>query len=149
MDIKIANDFDNQSVFIISLKNGIIKVLNNQFEFLFDIISRFNINKPRKVITLKNQFISQDNTKGDFVLITEGNLIDIYAWIKFDSFKPDFHGKKNFGINNNNNKNVNINNGYINNNYNNNYGNNMHHQQFPNFHGPHSFPHHFHRGGKY
>ena len=103
---------------------------------------------------MKNQFISQDNTKGDFVLITEGNFIDIYSWIKFDSFKPDFHGKKNFNNNNNNNNmnNNNTNNGYINNNnfnYNNNYGNNMHHQQFPNFHGPHSFPHYFHRGGKY
>ena len=141
MDITVANDYDNQSVFLISLKNGILKVFNNKFEFLFDITSRFNINKQRKLITMKNQFISQDNSKGDFVLITEGNLIDIYTWIKPDSFKPEFHNKKN-NINNNNKMNNNMNNN--NNNY------NMYHQQYPNFHGPHSFPpHHFYRGGKY
>ena len=96
MDIKTANNYDNQNVFIISLKNGLLKVFNDELKILFDITSRFNINKTRKVISMKN--LSQDNSMGDYVLITEGNSIDIYRWIKPGSFKPKFQGGPNKNI---------------------------------------------------
>ena len=129
MDIKTANNYDNQNVFIISLKNGLLKVFNDGLNILFDITSRFNINKTRKVISMKN--LSQDNSMGDYVLITEGNSIDIYRWIKPGSFKPKFQGGPNKNITNNN--------------------SNMSFPHHPHqgFYGPHIFPNYSHRGGKY
>ena len=127
MDIKIANNFDNEIIFILSLKNGLLKVLSQKLESLFDIVSRFNLNKTRKIITMKN--FSKDNSKGDFVLITEGNLIDVYQWIKPGSFKPKYQG----GPKNNNN-------------HNNNY---FPHHPHQGFNGPHFVPKNYHRGGKY
>ena len=129
MDIKTANNYDNQNVFIISLKNGLLKVFNDGLKILFDITSRFNINKTRKVISMKN--LSQDNSMGDYVLITEGNSIDIYRWIKPGSFKPKFQGGPNKNITNNN-------------------GNmSFPHHPHQGFYGPHIFPNYSHRGGKY
>ena len=137
MDIIIANDYDNQIVFILSLKNGLIKVLNEKFEFLFDIESRFKVNKPRKIIAMKNQSMPQDNSHGDFLLITEGNVIDMYTWIKPKSNKPEFYGQKNNVKNNNNQQHP------------------PHHyphqqyQQYPNFQGQFMMPHYYKQGGKY
>ena len=127
MDIKIANDYDNQILFIISFKNGLLKVLNNNFVFLFDIPSRFKETKPRKVIAMRNQLSPQNNSKGDYILITEGKFIDMYTLIKPANHKQEIHGKNN---NMNNNQ-------------------NMHPHQYFNPHGPHSFNPHFQRGGKY
>ncbi len=129
MDIKTANNFDNQNVFIVSLKNGLLKVFNDELKILFDITSRFNINKTRKVISMKN--LSQDNSMGDYVLITEGNSIDMYRWIKPGSFKPKFQGGPNK------------------NNINNNSNMNFPHHPHQGFYGPHVFPNYGHRGGKY
>ena len=129
MDIKTANNFDNQNVFIVSLKNGLLKVFNDELKILFDITSRFNINKTRKVISMKN--LSQDNSMGDYVLITEGNSIDMYRWIKPGSFKPKFQGGPNK------------------NNINNNSNMNFPHHPHQGFYGPHIFPNYSHRGGKY
>ena len=131
IDIKLANNFDNESVFIISLKNGLLKVLNQNLETIFDISSRFKINKTRKIITMKN--LSKDNLKGDYVLITEGNLIDIYQWIKLGSFTPNSQS----GPKNNNN------------NYSNNNNNYFPHHPHQGFYGPHFPPKNYHRGGKY
>ena len=125
MDIKTANNYDNQNVFIISLKNGLLKVFDDKLNFLFNINSRNNINKTRKIISMKN--LSQDKSMGDYVLITEGNFIDMYRWIKPGSFKPKFQGGPT-KINNNN--------------------MNFPHHPHQGFHGPHFFPN-YHRGGKY
>ena len=127
MDIKTANNYDNQNVFIISLKNGLLKVFDDKLNFLFNINSRNNINKTRKIISMKN--LSQDKSMGDYVLITEGNFIDMYRWIKPGSFKPKFQGGPTKTNNNNNNM-------------------NYPHHPHQGFHGPHFFPN-YHRGGKY
>jgi WD40 repeat protein len=96
MDIKMVNDFNKQNIFVISLKNGLIKVLDMQLNLLFDIPSRFKISTTRKVLALKNPLSEQDNTKGDLLLITEGSLIDKYTWIKPGSFKHHNKNPQNF-----------------------------------------------------
>ena len=99
MDIKLVKDFEQNKVFIVSLKNGKLKGYNESFSFIFDIPSRFNINKTRYVLALSN--LNQDynnngntnnNIKGDFLLITEGKFIDVFNWIKPGSFKVN-HSK--------------------------------------------------------
>ena len=140
MDIKLVTDYDNKNVFIISLKNGLIKVLNFNFEFLFDIYSRFKINTTRRIISMKNPAFPQDNSKGDFVLITEGNKIDIYTWIKPQDNMQNFEERYKNNNSNNNSQN-----------YNNKFNQNYHDYKGPHFpHGPHhGNNNHFHRGGKY
>ena len=98
VDIKLVNDYDKKNILIISLKNGSLKMLDLNLNFLFDIPSRFKYTNVRYVIGLQNPETIKDNTKGDLLLITEGNLIDVYTWIK-----PGF-------IKNNNNKEQNPNN---------------------------------------
>ena len=87
MDIKKVNDFDKKNILIVSLKNGSLKVLDLSLQFLFDIPSRFGYNKVRFVISLNNPMSSQDDTKGDLLLISEGNNLDMFSWIKPGSFK--------------------------------------------------------------
>ena len=103
MDIKKVRDFENNSIFIISLKNGVLKALNERFDILFDIPSRFKTQTTRYVIPLtnlitddskdnnlniqKNNENNSNNTKGDLLLITEGKIIDVFTWIKEVSFK--------------------------------------------------------------
>ena len=106
MDIKLVKDFEQNKVFIVSLKNGKLKGYNESFNFLFDIPSRFNTNKTRYVLALSN--LNQDdnkgninnnntnNTKGDLLLITEGKAIDVFNWIKEGSFKAN-HPKNSGG----------------------------------------------------
>ena len=89
VDIKLVNDFDNQNLLIISIKNGALKVLDMNLKYLFDIPSRFSYNDIRYVISLKNPESTNDNnnTKGNLLIITEGSFLDIYMWIKPGSFK--------------------------------------------------------------
>ena len=83
----MINDFDKKKNIIISLKNGEIKVMDLELQFLFDIPSRFNTKKIRQIISLQKPQNNNDNTKGDLLLITEGNNLDIFTWIKKGSFK--------------------------------------------------------------
>jgi hypothetical protein len=129
MDIKQVRDFDQKNVFIVSLKNGVLKGLNESFDIIFDIPSRFKTKSTRYVIPLTNLYpnnsnnnnmisdnSNNNNNKGDLLLITEGKIIDIFTWIKEGSFKPT-HPKNN-----------------KNNNYpNNNYPNNKFNQMSPHF----------------
>ena len=85
MDIKMVNDFDGNNLFIISLKNGELKLLDMQLKFIMDIPSRFSTNKVRYVIGMKKPNTIQDNTIGDILIITEGQNLDIFAWIKPES----------------------------------------------------------------
>ena len=82
MDIKLVNDYDKVNILIISLKNGNLKVFDLNLQFLFDIPSRFKYNNTRYIISLKNPLSAKDDTKGDLLLITEGNNLDIFTWIK-------------------------------------------------------------------
>ena len=104
MDIKNVNDFEKKSIFIVSLKNGALKALNERFDILFDIPTRFKTQTTRYIIPLTN-LISNDNNnikslnnnpnnnensnndKGDLLVITEGKFIDVFTWIKEGSFK--------------------------------------------------------------
>ena len=126
MDIKLVKDFDQQTIFIVSLKNGQLKGFNETFTFLFDIPSRFNTNKTRYVLGLSNLNqednngnINNNNAKGDFLLITEGKNIDMFTWIKEGSFKAN-HSKNNFNK-----------------------------QSFPPFKGNQYFPHSYYQGNQY
>ena len=93
MDIKLAKDFEQNKIFIVSLKDGKLNCYNESFSFIFDIPSRFNINKTRYVLALSNSNQNDNNgntnnnIKGDFLLITEGKFIDVFNWIKPGSFK--------------------------------------------------------------
>ena len=82
MDIKLVNDYDKENILIISLKNGNLKVFDLNLQFLFDIPSRFKYNNTRYIISLKNPLSAKDDTKGDLLLITEGNNLDMFTWIK-------------------------------------------------------------------
>lgn len=84
-DIKIVKDFSEELNFIISLKNGVLKVLNTSFEEIFEIPSRFKTNCTRYVLSANNP--NKKESKGNFLLITEGNKIDIFTWIKEGSYK--------------------------------------------------------------
>ena len=68
MDIKLVKDFDKKSIFIVSLKDGKLKGLNETFDILFEIPSRFKTNKTRYVLPIQNpnqenNNIPQNNNK--------------------------------------------------------------------------------------
>ena len=100
MDIKLVQDFDKKNIFIASLKNGKLIALNEGFDILFEIPSRFSTQTTRYVLSLPNpnqnnqgedNGMSQEDTnnniaKGDLLLITEGKLIEVFTWIKEGSF---------------------------------------------------------------
>ena len=67
-------------IYIVSIKNGdgVLKVLNSEFKEIFDIPSRFKTSITRLVLGLKNN----EDEKGDYLLITEGQKIDKFCWIK-------------------------------------------------------------------
>ena len=92
-DVKLVKDFNKNSIFIISLKNGVLKALNETFNFLFDIPSRFQTSSLRRVIPLTNP--NSNETKGDLLAITEGRFIDMFTWIKEGSFIFNPHNKPN------------------------------------------------------
>ena len=85
MDIKMVNDIEGNNIFIISLKNGELKLLNMQLNLIMDIPSRFKTNKVRYVIGIKNPESNIDNNNGDLLIITEDQNLDIFAWIKPES----------------------------------------------------------------
>ena len=73
--------------FIISLLNGELYLLNNDIDIIFKIPSRFKTSTIRQVLSLDNP--EKTAKKGNFLLISEGNKIEIFAWIKEGSF--EFH----------------------------------------------------------
>ncbi len=83
-DFQIVQDFAGNSLFIVSLQNGVLKVLNGSFEETFEIPSRFKTTTTRYVLPFPNP--NKAENKGDLLLITEGNRIDIFTWIKEGSF---------------------------------------------------------------
>ena len=87
--------------FIISLLNGELCLLNTEIDEIFKIPSRFKTNTIRQVLSLDNP--EKNDKKGNFLLISEGNKIEIFTWIKEGSFefhlhkKDNFHGNQNYG----------------------------------------------------
>lgn len=93
-DIKTIKDFSQNLNFIVSLKNGVLKVLNNSFNEIIEIPSRFKTNYTRYVLPTNNQ--NKKNSEGDYLLISEGNKIDVFVWIKegtsMNHGQPQGHG---------------------------------------------------------
>ena len=85
MDMKKIKNLEKQDLIMICLKNGLIKVLSVELIPLFDMKSRFGIQNTRQIISIKNP--STISEEGDLILVTEGNRIDIFIWIKPGSFK--------------------------------------------------------------
>jgi WD40 repeat protein len=104
MDIQLVKDFNQKNTFILSLKNGALKALNEKLEEIFEIPSRFKTSIVRHVIPLSNPNNNNGNTdntggmtnnnKGDILLITEGKFIDVFEWIQEGSFKVKPHNNK-------------------------------------------------------
>ena len=81
--IKKVFNSDNAPFYIISLKNGILKVFNALFKEIFEIPNRSNMNTIRFVISINNSNNNNENTnKENYLLISEENKIDIYKWNK-------------------------------------------------------------------
>jgi WD40 repeat protein len=97
MDVKLVNDFNKNRVFIISLKNGKLFAMNEGFNPLFEIPSRFKTNITRHVIPLTNP--KQSETRGDLLAITELSKIDVFAWIKEGSINLNPHTNNNTSFN--------------------------------------------------
>ena len=93
MDVKLVNDFNKNRVFIISLKNGKLFAMNEGFNPLFEIPSRFKTTITRHVIPLKNPLESE--TRGDLLAITELGKIDVFAWVKEGSINLNPHKNNN------------------------------------------------------
>ena len=78
IDVKTVKNFEKKIIYIVSIKNGVLKVFNSEFKEIFDIPSRFKTSITRLVLGLKNN----EDEKGDYLLITEGQKIDKFCWIK-------------------------------------------------------------------
>ena len=85
MDIKMVNDIEGNNLFIISLKNGELKLLDMQLNLIMDIPSRFSTKNVRYVIGMKKPESNTDINFGDILIITEGQNLDIFTWIKPES----------------------------------------------------------------
>ena len=83
MDIQMVKDFEGNILFIISLKNGELKVLDLSLSnIILDIPSRFSTNNVRHVIGMKKPNDIKNDTIGDLLIITEGKNLDVFTWIK-------------------------------------------------------------------
>jgi hypothetical protein len=99
IDIKKLKDLNNDIYYIISLKNGQLKIFDKSFKTkIFSTkdngLSNPNINAARYVINIIYLNSNNNNEENNYVIITEGKKIDIYKWKNWN----------NNGINNNNNK---------------------------------------------
>ena len=77
--VKVFN-YEGKAYYIISLKNGCLKVYNASFKEVFEIPVRSNTNNARCVLNIIKT--NNNNNKEDFILISEKNKIDVYKWNK-------------------------------------------------------------------
>ena len=83
MDISFIHSLDKKNIYyVISLKNGVLKVLDTSFKEIWEIYSKYQTTTTRFVLEIENK--ENDNTKGDYILITEGKKLDKYCWIPKD-----------------------------------------------------------------
>ena len=72
IDIKKVFDFDGESYYIISLKNGILKLYNASFKEVLEVPNRSNTNNTRYVLNIIKSNNNNDNdSKEDYILISE------------------------------------------------------------------------------
>ena len=92
--IKVFN-MENEVNYIISLKNGTLKVFNSSFKEIFEIPSRSNTNNTtRLVVNINNSNNNENTNKGNYLLISEENKINIYKWIKKEEETEDEKDKE-------------------------------------------------------
>ena len=95
IDIKKILNFDGETYYIISLKNGILKLYNASFKEVLEIPNRSNTNNTRYVLNIIKSNINNDNgSKEDYILITEDNKIDVYKWTKKEDNKSNKDSEK-------------------------------------------------------
>lgn len=78
IDVRIVKNYEKKINYIVSIQNGVLKVLNSEFKEIFEIPSRYKTKITRFVLDLKNN----EDDIGDYLLITEGQKIDKFCWIK-------------------------------------------------------------------
>lgn len=83
-DVFNVTDFEGKDCFIVSLSDGSLSCVNGNFENLFEIKSRNNYIGPRYSLKFTNPF--QNETLGNFLIITDGGNLDVNCWIKEGSF---------------------------------------------------------------
>ena len=95
IDIKKVFNMENEVNYIISLKNGTLKVFNSSFKDIFEIPNRSNSNNSNRIIVNINNSNNNENTnKGNYLLISEENKINIYKWIKKEEETEDEKDKE-------------------------------------------------------
>ena len=97
-DIYNNIDYEGRDNFFIILSNGRIIVLNDSFNPIYEINSRVNA-IDRKCISLNNP--EKKENIGNFLIISDGNNLDINLWIKENSFNL-INNQHKFHNNNNN-----------------------------------------------
>lgn len=81
--IKKVYDYDGEVYYITSLKNGILKIYNISFKEVLEIPNRSNTNNTRYVLNIiKTNHNNDNDSKEDYILVSEDNKIDIYKWLK-------------------------------------------------------------------
>ena len=109
IDIKKVKDLNNNIYYIVSLKNGQLKIYDDSFKKVFGT-KKLGINSPRYVINVINSnnnimnSLNINNDNNNYIIITEGNKIDIYKWKK-ESSSFSFSSNDNNNKNNKNDKN--------------------------------------------
>ena len=90
IDINKVFNMENETNYIISLKNGSLKVFNSSFKEIFEIPSRSNPNNStRLIVNLNNSNNNNNMNKGNYLLISEDNKINIYKWNKKEEKKEE------------------------------------------------------------
>lgn len=85
-----TKNFEKQEVFLVTLLGGKIIVLNNDFNTIFEINSRNNYPGYNMNCTaIENPCPS--NTLSDFLIFSDGNVLNINIWIKDGSFQIQHH----------------------------------------------------------
>ena len=98
IDIEKLKDLNNNIYYIISLKNGQLKIYDNSFQKkIFSTkdngISNPSINATRYVINIIYLDSNKNNEENNYVIITEGKKIDIFKWKNWNN--KDFNNNNN------------------------------------------------------
>lgn len=98
VDIKKIKNLKEEINYIISLKDGTLKVFNYELKEIFEIPNRTKVNIARYAINIShsnNNENENNNNKEEYILITEGNKIDLYKWAKKEIYSQNNLNNKN------------------------------------------------------
>ena len=95
INIKKIFNPENEANYIISLKNGILKVFNSLFKEIWEIPSRSNTNNTiRLVVNINNSNNNENTNKGNYLLISEENKIIVYKLNKKEEKEEETEDEK-------------------------------------------------------